>query len=402
MNPKEYVIGWLDSHYKHKWYSDHNYPTPVEIVEFVEKLKRRSKKILADRNLEWVLNGKVVNFKTDCERKLMMLKLLQEKMNIQTKAVDRKTLNTTMRLDISKTSLRTNYPFEDETTGNLKAMGWPVLLKKDWDTGYKDIQCVIPSAWALSDTSNDGSTNRDARAFIIPKLNWFVWNDLELFKPHATVQTCTIDVSRNTKDSFDVYGYDFTKIYTGDKHTDKYIFKTALSRELYKRQQAVFGQDYTNHYFKWVRNQSPVQSTQIGTTHSLDKDGNWIKPTKTDKVDAGFGSFRAVTPMMGNTTKGNPRFVSMNKAGPKDIVRKDYTYYTGTEQQVDSMISLCQTKTIQVLFEDTMYSRSFTAPTFKFVGQFPLDREWTDTKVLKYIKAEDLKEQIDERHSKGF
>ena len=392
----------LTEAYTDKNFSDHNFPTPIEIVNFVEKISK-NKNILAERNIEWLINNKVKYFISDCPDKHKMLKLLKSKWDLKTDPVTRQELNTNNKMDYSKISLRTNYPFGSEDTGNLKANAWPDLLRKDWLRGYKDIQCIIGNAWALSDTSNTGRTNIDARHFIMAKLKWYVWNKHELFEPNARVQTSTIELSRITGDTCEVYDYDFKLIYIGNKKTDEYIFKTKLVKELVELQRKKFGNDYTTNPWDFKRNQFPKVTDKEYESFSINKDGQPIKHHMTNKPDAHVGKFRLAVPFTKNATQRRPWFSTMAKVLPSQAVRKDYTYYpANTEYEIDSLKSLYETKTISILFEDSIYSRGFTKPTTKFIGPFPLDRIWNDQQVLKFIDGGHLKDQIEERYSKGF
>lgn len=401
----ETIRSTLSDHYNKKWYSDHNFPTPYEIVKFVESISN-AKEVIAERNIEWLLDNKVSKFISECDNKQKMLELLKNKLNLNTSGMKSRDVNINKMqgtMDLSKIKLRTNYPFNGDT-GNLKSNIWPELLRKDWDRGYEGIECIIGSAWALSDTSNTGSTNKDAREFILPKLNWFVWNDLSLFQPHATVQTCTIDISKDSNDKFKVYDSNFNLIYTGNKKTDKYIYKTKLVRDLVQAQQKVFGNDYMSSSYSFVRNQFPKDSNKEYEAFSINKDGDPIKHHKTNKVDEHLSFWRLQIPDTRNATKGDPWFKTMAKVKPNtQTVKKNNTYFAAlTELEIDSLKSLLQTKTACILFEDNQYSRTFTAPTTKFIAQYPLDRTWTDADVLKYIDAEHLLPEIENRYSRGF
>ena len=393
----------LTEAYTDKNFSDHNFPTPIEIVNFIEKISK-NKNILAERNIEWLINNKVKYFISDCPHKHKMLKLLKGKWDLKTDPITRQELNTNNKMDYSKISLRTNYPFGSEDTGNLKANAWPDILRKDWSRGYKDIQCIIGNAWALSDTSNTGRTNIDARHFIMPKLNWFVWNKHELFEPNARVQTSTIEISRITGDTFEVYDYDFNLIYIGNKKTDEYIFKTKLIKELVELQMKKFGKNFTRNPFSFVRNQFPKISDKEYEAFSINKNGDPIKHHKTNKIDGHISFWRLQIPDTRNATKGDPWFKTIAKVKPNtQTVKKNNTYFASNDEfTIDSLISLLQTKTGCILYEDNIYSRTFTAPTTKFIGPFPLDRIWNDEQVLKFIDGEHLKGQIDERYSRGF
>lgn len=406
----ETIRSTLSDHYNKKWYSDHNFPTPYEIVKFVESISN-AKEVIAERNIEWLLDNKVSKFISECDNKQKMLELLKNKLNLNTSGIKSRDVNISKMqgtMDLSKIKLRTNYPFNGDT-GNLKSNIWPELLRKDWDRGYEGIECIIGSAWALSDTSNTGSTNKDAREFILPKLNWFVWNDLSLFQPHATVQTCTIDISKDSNDTFEVYDSNFNLIYTGNKKTDKYVYKTRLVRDLVQAQQKVFGNDYMIENnkggcrYSFQKNQFPKHSDTQHETFSIDKDGNPTKVHMTNKVDAHMGVWKLSISGNRNATQGDPWFKTICKVTPSQTVKNNYTYFAAsTEFEIDSLKSLLQTKTACVLFEDSMYSRSFTEPTAKFIAQYPLDRIWTDEDVLKYINAEHLLPEIEDRYSRGF
>jgi hypothetical protein len=394
----------LSDHYNKKFYSDHNFPTPHEIVKFVESISN-AKDVIAERNIEWLLDNKVSVFLSDCSNKQNMLTLLKTKLNLKVQGITSRDVNISKAkgtMDLSKIKLRTNYPFNGDT-GKLKSNIWPDLLRKDWNRGYEGIECIIGSAWALSDTSNTGSTNKDAREFILPKLNWFIWNDLSLFQPHATVQTCTIDISKNSGNTFDVYDSSFNVIYTGDKSIDNFIFKTKLVRELVRHQQNVFGKNYFSSNYSFIRNQFPKDSIKQYQAFSIDKDGTPIKFHATNKIDSHVGFWRLAVPDTRNSTKGNPWFRTIAKVSPQEAVKKNYTYFSASsEAEIDSLKSLLQTKTACILFEDNQYSRTFTGPTTKFIAQFPLDRIWTDKKVLKYINAGHLLSDIEDRYSRGF
>jgi|TARA_B110000261_G_C13092155_1_gene360335 hypothetical protein len=395
----------LDSAYKDKDFSDHNFPTPYEIVKFVESISN-AKEVIVERNIEWLLDNKVSKFISECDDKQKMLNLLKNKLSLNTSGMKSRDLNISKMqgtMDLTKLKLRTNYPFNGDT-GNLKSNIWPELLRRDWDRGYSGIECIIGSAWALADTSNTGSTNKDAREFILPKLNWFIWNDLSLFQPHATVQTCTIDISTNNGNTFEVYDSNFNIIYVGDKNTDKYIFKTKLVRDLVQAQQLVFGNNYMSSPYSFVRNQFPTETNTTYEAFSVNKDGNPVKNHMTTKVDRHTSVWRLQIPDTRNSTQGDPWFKTIAKVKPNiQTVKKNNTYFAAsTEFEIDSLKSLLQTKTVCILFEDNMYSRTFTAPTAKFIAQYPLDRIWTDDAVLKYINAEHLLSEIEDRYSRGF
>lgn len=394
----------LDSAYTDKDFADHNFPTPYEIVKFVESISN-AKDVIAERNIEWLLDNEVSLFLSDCQQKQKMLSLLKNKLDLKTFGITSRDVNISKAqgtMDLSKIKLRTNYPFNGDT-GKLKSNIWPELLRKDWDRGYEGIECIIGSAWALSDTSNTGSTNKDAREFILPKLNWFIWNDLSLFQPHATVQTCTIDISKNSSNTFDVYDSNFNLIYIGDKSVDNFIFKTKLVRELVQHQQKVFGKDYYRSNYNFIRNQFPKDSNKQFQAFSIDKDGNPTKIHNTNKVDGHVGRWRLAIPDTRNSTKGNPWFRTIAKVSPTQSVKKNYTYFpASSEAEIDSLKSLLQTKTACILFEDNQYSRTFTGPTTKFIAQFPLDRIWTDNDVLNYINASHLLTDIKKRYGEGF
>lgn len=405
-------LGTLKSHldiaYQNKDFNDHNFPTPVEIVDFVDKISQ-SINILAERNIEWLLSNKVKYFLSDCNRKQDVLKFLQDKMKLKTKKIESKDLNSaSSEMDYKNISLRTNYPFNDESTGNLKANIWPELLQKDWERGYKSIECIISDAWTLADTSNTGNTNREARKFILPKLNWLIWNPIELFKPHAIVSTVSINIDNSSSDQFDVYGYkdkNFYLLYKGNKKTDFYIFRNNLSRKLYKLQQEKFGLDYVTKKWNIIRNQFPKDISKNVDTFSLNSKGERIKQSQTNKVDPDFGSYRVSTPLMRNSQGGRPWFDSIGIVYPNESVKKDYSYIPVKDKhEAESFISLVQTKFVSVMFEDTLYSRTFTAPTMKFVGKFPFDRKWTTKEILKYLNNKDdkIEEEIDRRYQKGF
>ena len=404
---KSTISEYLSSRYVKKAYSDHNYPTPMPIVDFVEK-HSTNKNVLAERNVEWTINGKVDSFLSDCPSKRKVVQLLNDELNINTTIIDSRGLNIAKArdsMDITKTKLRTNYPFTSEETGNLRANIWPDLLRRDWSRGYEEITAIISSAWALADTSNTGKTNIEARQFILPKLNWFVWNDLSLFQPHATVQTCTIDLLRTPTPCFDVYDYQFNHLYRGDKSTENYVFKTSLTRDLVNLQKTKFGNNYTANHWPLGRNQFPKSHHSMVDVFSIDKDGLPTKRTTTNQVDAHFGKYRVAIPFTRNATQRRPWFSTIAIVEPHEAVRKDYTYLPVSDRaKCDSFISLFQTEFCCVLFEDTIYSRGFTGPTTRFIGQFPLDRIWTTSEVLKFLNNTDttLQDRILKRYSEGF
>lgn len=402
----ETIRSTLSDHYNKKWYSDHNFPTPYEIVKFVESISN-AKDVIAERNIEWLLDNNVSKFISECDNKQKMLELLKNKLNLNTSGMKSRDVNISKMqgiMDLSKIKLRTNYPFNGDT-GNLKSNIWPELLRKDWDRGYEGIECIIGSAWALADTSNTGSTNKDAREFILPKLNWFVWNDLSLFQPHATVQTCTIDISKDSSNTYKVYDPNFNLIYIGDKKQDKYIFKSKLVRDLVRAQSAVFGENYMSSNYSFIRNQFPKEANKEYEAFSINKDGVPVKHHMTNKVDSHTGTWRVQVPDTRNSTGGDPWFKTITKTRPDQAVKKNNTYFpccNSGEKEADSLISLLQTKTASVIFEDTMYSRTFTGPTTKFIAQFPLDRIWTDSDVLLYINATHLLSDIEDRFARRF
>ena len=61
----------LDSAYKDKDFSDHNFPTPYEIVKFVESISN-AKEVIVERNIEWLLDNKVSKFISECDDKQKM------------------------------------------------------------------------------------------------------------------------------------------------------------------------------------------------------------------------------------------------------------------------------------------------------------------------------------------
>lgn len=404
---KSTMVKYLGSRYEKKSYSDHNFPTPLPIVDFVES-KSNNTDAVAERNPEWLLNGQPKYFLSDCPNKEKVVKFIKEEADCNVVSLTTRDLNIQVArgsMDLTKLSLRTNYPFTSDSTGNLRAKIWPDLMRRDWDRGYQDVVSIQDSAWALADTSNTGSTNKDIRHFIMPKLEWFVWNSQELFKPHATVQTCTTKLGRTDQTFFDVYDHNFNLIYRADKATEEYIFKTLLTKEMVDLQKNKFGQYYTTSHWALSRNQFPKTHYAMVPTFSIDKDGNPTKHKQTNLVDSHFGLYRVGIPLTRNSTKGDPWFKTMAVYQPTDAVRKDYTYFASSDvAQVDSFRSLFQTEFVCVLFEDTLYSRTFTGPTTRFIGQFPLDRIWTTAKILKFLNNKDrtLQDRILERYSKGF
>ena len=399
----ETIRSTLSDHYNKKWYSDHNFPTPYEIVKFVESISN-AKNVIAERNMEWLLNNEVLMFISECKNKHKILNLLKDKLSLNTQGANLRNININKMngtLDLSKLKLRTNYPFNGDT-GNLKSNHWPELLRKDWDRGYEGIECIIGSAWALADTSNTGSTNKDARKFILPKLNWFIWNDVELFKPHATVETCTIDISNNSGDTFNVYDPNFEFLYKGNKKEDDYIFRNELSRDMVRLQQEKFGRWYPLNESMYHRNQFPKQHKEEVVTFSINKDGERIKERKTSLVDKWFGSYRLGFPFLRNSS---PWFNASAIYDKNEAVCKEYMEYASDDiNKIKSLQSLLKTKFVSVLFEDTLYGRGCTPPTMKFIGNFPLDRKWSDESILKFLDCQDEKmlDKIEERFEKGF
>lgn len=390
-----------------QYFMDHNFPTPHEIVKFVEDISKETN-IMAERNIEWVLNNKVSTFLSECPQKHQMLETLKNDLGLKVEGTTSRDLNIAKAqnsMNYNKIGLRTNYPFISENTGDLRANIWPEALQKDWWRGYRGIECLIPTAWANADTSNTGSTNLDARNFILPKLNFYIWNDVELFKPHAYVETCTISISRDAENSntYEVYGSDFKLLYVGDKTKDNYIYKNKLVRTLVRLQQVKFGKDYMKEKSIYYRNQHPTKSVSTPVrTFSIDKDGNAIKEKKVSKVDKNFGMYRLGFTFMRNST---PWFNAIRIYQPDEAVCTGYNEYASPYlNEVESLESLLRTKFANIVLEDTMYGRGNTPATMKFIGKFPLDRIWNDKLVLKFLGCKDYKllDEIEKRFNEGF
>jgi hypothetical protein len=387
----------LDGLYESSEFVDHNYPTPMEIVNFVETISK-SNNVMAERNVEWVLNNKVNTFLSVCKNKQAMLEIIKETLNLNVNTLTPRDVNISKgkgSMNYSEIDLRTNYPFTDENAGKARFMIWDSLIEKDWNRNYKSIISIQDSTWALADTAGNGMANKRIRKFLLPKLEWFVWNDADLFKPHATVETCTTKIGRSNQSYFDVYDEEFNIVYRADKKTTKYIFRSTLVKKLYELQQSKFGVDYTESPFNIQRNEMHRRHEEenpapIFSLSGADIDNPRIKISKTTLVDKHFGQWRVMMPLFIGTRPGISRTMLLHTISPDEAVQKDYMSIPfASKQECDSFISLFQSEFSKIILENTIYSRGINGRNVKFIGQFPLDRIWTTESILKFLNCKD-------------
>ena len=235
----------------------------------------------------------------------------------------------------------------------------------------------------------------EPRIFLRETGESFLWMDPCEWKPLATVESCFISGSRGTDTNKPIRIFNPNHELEYEQHRDdKFykksgyaIFRTRTQRNLVKHlaEHPNIHPDYLiNGYWPWVRNDQP-KGPEVETIYGVGE--NQILRESTSKksknyADKFYGKRKRVIRIL--HWRLDP--TDFTTVCPSDKTFGDCMYMPLSDDECDSYMSA--NATILFKYTDTLgrYSRGHRKQQFKYTPNLPLDRIWTDDKIIDYFK----------------